>query len=148
MQDDFGRRLGERPPPPAEMPQRQRPVAAPIVAHDLHVGDPDLLRVLPREELAHPPVAALVVDAVDGERVFGDVIRDREQVELADQPRRQYCAMNDSSLKLRIAKSSVTRQSVPQSCGNHSRSSASGVSQIRRRSRKSAKPSAYGLSPL
>ena len=47
------------------MPQRQRAVAVAVVAHDLDVGNADLLRVLLREQLAHAPVAALVVDAVD-----------------------------------------------------------------------------------
>ena len=56
--------------------------------------------------------------------------------------------MNDSSLKLRIAKSSVFRQSLPAMSGNQARSSASGFSQMRRRSENIAKPSAYGLSPL
>jgi len=56
--------------------------------------------------------------------------------------------MNDSSLKLRIAKSSVVIQSLPAIVGNHARSSASGRSQMRRRSLNIAKPSAYGLRPL
>ncbi len=56
--------------------------------------------------------------------------------------------MNDSSLKLRIAKSSAVRQSLPAMSGNHARSSAVGCSQIRCMSVNIAKPSAYGLIPL
>ena len=56
--------------------------------------------------------------------------------------------MKLSSLKLRIAKSSVCSQSVPAMSGNQSRSSSVGSSQMRRMSVYIAKPSAYGLMPL
>ncbi|MNJ65389.1 hypothetical protein D3C77_613990 [compost metagenome] len=55
--------------------------------------------------------------------------------------------MKDSSLKLRMAKSSVFCQSPPAISGNHFRSSGVGASQMRRMSVIIAKPSAYGLMP-
>jgi hypothetical protein len=52
------RRLGERPAASALVAQRQRTVAVAVEAHDLHVRNAHLLRVLLREQLAHPAVAA------------------------------------------------------------------------------------------
>jgi hypothetical protein len=104
--------------------------------------------MLPRQELPHPSITALVVDAVDVQAILGHVIRHGEEMELADEPRRQV--LGDERFVLEVAHREVERgfQSLPTSCGNHSRSSASGDSQMRRRSRNIAKPSAYGLSPL
>ncbi|CFN79191.1 Uncharacterised protein [Bordetella pertussis] len=55
--------------------------------------------------------------------------------------------MKDSSLKLRMAKSSVVSQSLPAMSGNQRRSSSSGRSQMRRMSCIIENPSAYGLTP-
>ena len=70
-------------------------------------GTRDLLRVLLREQLAHAAVAVLVVDAVDLERALVDVVGDREQVQLADQPRRQV--LGDERLVLEVAHREVER---------------------------------------
>ena len=56
--------------------------------------------------------------------------------------------MKLSSLKLRIAWSSVSSQSLPAMAGNQARSSSVGASQMRLMSVYIAKPSAYGLMPL
>src|SRR5262245_43804557 len=72
--DDLGRRLRQRPAAPALVAQRQRAVAVAIEAHDLHVGDARFLRVLLCKELPNPTVTAVVVDAVDDDRVLVRVI--------------------------------------------------------------------------
>ena len=60
----------------------------------------------------------------------------------------RYWPTKLSSLKLRIAWSSVGSQSLPAMSGNHSRSSTVGCSQMRLMSVYMANPSAYGLMPL
>src|SRR6185503_19520555 len=87
MREHLRRRVGQRTPAVAMVAQRQRPVAVAIEAHDLHVRNANLLRMLLREQLAHALVTALVVDAVDDEIVLFRMICDREQMELADEPR-------------------------------------------------------------
>src|SRR6476469_3520582 len=88
MRNDLRRGVGQRAPAAPVMAKRERAVAIALVADDLDVGPADVLRVLLREKLAHALVAALVVHAVDDELALVLVIGDREQVEIADQPRR------------------------------------------------------------
>ena len=63
--------------------------------------------MLLREELAHPSITALVVDAVDVQRILGHVIRDGEEMELADQPRRQV--LGDERFVLEVAHREIER---------------------------------------
>src|SRR6185437_15718226 len=115
MRDDLRRRLGKRPAATPVVAQRQRAIAVALVAKHLHVGDAHVLRVLLREQLAHAPVAALVMDAVDDELAFFRMVGDREQVEVAYEPRRQVLA--DERLVLEVAHREIERL-VPVTAGN------------------------------
>ena len=70
--------------------------------------------MLPRKELPHPSIATFVVNAVDVQCIFGHVIRHGEEMELADQPRRQV--LGDERFVLEVAHREIER-GVPVAAG-------------------------------
>ena len=63
--------------------------------------------MLLRKELAQAAIAGLVVDRIDDEVVLVGVVRQREQAQFADQPRRQI--LRDKRLVLVVAHREVER---------------------------------------
>ena len=131
------------------MAQGQCPVAAGVDRPHLDIRFAVAQVVLLGQLLAHITVAASSWIADTSSLSFLSSSSTENRVEFADQAcGDRYWAMKLSSLKLRIAKSRLARQSLPASSGNQARSSSVGCSQIRRISLIMANPSAYGLMPL
>ena len=62
VHDDFGRCVGELAAAALRVAQGERPVAVAVIAQHLDVGNALLVGVLLGKELAHAPVAVVVVD--------------------------------------------------------------------------------------
>ena len=100
--------VGQRAVLVLEVAQRQRPVAAQVDVPDLDVGLAAAEVVLLRQQLAHPAVAALVVNGRHLDLRLLLVVVDREQAQVAHQLRAQVLA--DEALVLEVAHRVVERR--------------------------------------